>query len=115
MRPTIRPGPGQVPPASFETLMSTLTTQALLYMGAVPDPMTGQRIAHLELATHNIDLLAVLEEKTKGNLSEEETSRLTQTINELRMLYVQLQKQMATQVTKTAAEGGAAKPDLQMP
>lgn len=80
----------QMPEASFETLLSTMTTQALFAMGAIPDPHTGQRMAHLDLARHHIDMLAVLEEKTKGNLSKEEADMLATTVYELRNRYVQL-------------------------
>ncbi len=80
----------QLPPANFESLVSTMTTQALFAMGAIPDPQTGQRIAHLDLARHHIDMLAVLEEKTKGNLSKEESDMLATTLYELRNRYVQL-------------------------
>lgn len=80
----------QMPAASFETLISTMATQALFAMGAIPDPQTGQRMAHLDLARHHIDMLAVLEEKTKGNLSKEESDMLATTVYELRNRYVQL-------------------------
>jgi len=79
-----------VPPASFETLVSTLATQALFAMGAIPDPASGQRIQHLDLARHHIDMLGILEEKTKGNLTEEETTLLASTAYELRSRYIQL-------------------------
>jgi hypothetical protein len=81
--------PGAMPPANFELLVSTLATQALFAMGAIPDPRTGQRVAHLDLARHHIDMLTVLEEKTKGNLSEEESNMLAATLYELRTRYVQ--------------------------
>jgi len=81
---------GQMPAASFETLISTMTTQALFAMGAIPDPQTGQRMAHLDLARHHIDMLAIIEEKTKGNLSKEEADMLANTVYELRNRYVQL-------------------------
>ena len=81
---------GQLPEASFETLMSTFVTQALYGLGAFPDPRTGQRVAHLDLARHSIDLLGVLEEKTKGNLTEQEADTLASTIYELRNQYVQV-------------------------
>lgn len=83
-------GGRQMPAASFETLISTMTTQALFAMGAIPDPQTGQRMAHLDLARHHIDMLSILEEKTKGNLSKEETDMLATTVYELRNRYVQL-------------------------
>jgi hypothetical protein len=85
--------PGGMPPANFETLISTMATQALFAMGAIPDPRTGQRVAHLDLARHHIDMLSVIEEKTKGNLSEEETTMLTTTLYELRSRYIQLANQ----------------------
>ncbi len=83
-------GPGQLPPANFETLVSSFVTQALFAMGAIPDPRTGQRVAHLDLARHNIDMLSVLEEKTKGNLTDEESNLLASTLYELRTRYVQI-------------------------
>jgi len=82
-------GAGRMPPANFETLISTMATQALFAMGAIPDPSTGQRMQHLDLARHHIDMLGVLEEKTKGNLTEEETNLLTTTAYELRSRYIQ--------------------------
>lgn len=82
--------PGQLPPANFETLMSTLVTQALFAMGAIADPRTGQRYQNLDLARHHIDMLGVLEEKTKGNLTEDEDAALASTVYELRNRYVQI-------------------------
>lgn len=86
-------GPGGLPPATFETLISTMVTQALFAMGAIPDPRTGQRVAHLDLARHHIDMLGVLEEKTKGNLTEQEADMLSSTVYELRTRYIQLSSQ----------------------
>ena len=79
-----------MPPATFETLISTMATQALFAMGAIADPRTGQRYQHMELARHHIDMLGVIEEKTKGNLSEEEETTLASTLYELRTRYVQM-------------------------
>jgi len=81
---------GGLPKADFELLVSTLATQALFAMGAIPDPRTGQRMQSLELARHHIDMLAVIEEKTKGNLSSDETDLIASTLFELRQRYVQL-------------------------
>lgn len=82
--------PRGIPKADFQTLLSTMVTQALFAMGAIPDPQTGRRMAHLDLARHHIDMLGVIEEKTKGNLSEEESNMLATTLYELRGQYVQL-------------------------
>lgn len=76
--------------AKFETLVSTIATQALFALGAIADPRTGQRYQNLEMARHQIDLLGVLEEKTKGNLTEEESSMLVGTTYELRSRYIQM-------------------------
>ncbi len=84
------PGGRQMPAASFETLISTMATQALFALGEIPDPQTGQRMAHLDLARHHLDMLGVIEEKTKDNLSKEESDMLATTLYELRNRYVQL-------------------------
>ncbi len=83
-------GQRQMPAASFEVLVSTMATQALFALGEIPDPQTGQRMAHLDLARHHLDMLAVIEEKTKDNLSKEESDMLATTLYELRNRYVQL-------------------------
>lgn len=85
-----RPGTGAVPEANFQTLISTMATQALFAMGAIPDPRTGQRVTHLDLARHHIDMLTVIEDKTKSNLDEEEQQLLSTTLYELRNTYIQL-------------------------
>lgn len=83
-------GAGGMPAASFETLINTMATQALFAMGAIPDPRTGQRMQHLDLARHHIDMLGVIEQKTKGNLSEEEANLISTVIYELRTRYIQM-------------------------
>jgi hypothetical protein len=81
---------GQLPPATFPLLVTMLSTQALAALGLLHDPSQGAPQPDHELAKHSIDLLAMLEEKTKGNLSTEESSLLAQTLHELRMLFVRL-------------------------
>jgi len=82
----------QLPPASFATLVHSLTAQALAAMGQLPD-QEGKRIVHLDLAKHMIDTLAVVEDKSQGNLSQDEASMLAQVLYELRMMYVSVHKQ----------------------
>ena len=93
--------PGQVPPADFTTLVSSIATQALFSLGAMPDPQTGQRYTNLDIARHHIDSLAVVEEKTKGNLTEEEAAMLATTLYELRQSYVQI-----ANASRSPATGG---------
>lgn len=80
-----RPG---FPPATFVALVQTLATQAAIFMSDERDPDTGRSIRNLDLAKHNIDLLGVLEEKTKGNLTDDEKKVLDRFVYELRMAYV---------------------------
>ena len=80
---------GELPKADFEVLVSTFATQALLYLGAVEHPNMG-RVVNLDAAKFNIDLLVVIEEKTKGNLSAHEKEVLDQTLHQLRMMFVEV-------------------------
>ena len=73
--------------ASFETLVQTLAAQALVYMGGVATA-AGEAMIDLDTAKQQIDLLGVLEEKTKGNLSPEEQAALDVALYETRMRYV---------------------------
>ena len=82
-------GERALPPASFATLVSSIVTQALFAVGAIEDPRTGRRYLDLGLAKHHIDTLAVLEEKTKGNLTDQEKRLLDAALYEIRMAYVQ--------------------------
>ncbi len=88
----------EIPPADFQGLMSTLVSQALVYMGAFPDPATGRAMISLEYAAFHIDLLDVLEKKTKGNLTQQESEDITQVLAELRSRYVELQGAVAQAV-----------------
>ena len=83
-------GGRELPAATFETLVSTMASQALLFLGAFPDPRTGQRVVHPELAKHNIDMLGMIEAKTKGNLTPQESELLGSTLYELRQAYIQI-------------------------
>ena len=78
----------QIPDASFSLIVTTFTTQSLAALGFVPNPATGQPEVNRPLAKHFIDSLGVLEEKTKGNLTPEETSMLNESLHQLRMAFV---------------------------
>ena len=97
----------------FKDLLTLFITNALQYMGAFADPQTGRAVVAPEMAKVYIDMLGVLETKTKGNLSEEESTLLSQSLSELRLEYVELLKM----VEKAVAEGkikpqGAGGPKL---
>jgi len=78
----------EFPPASFPMLLSTLVTQALAALGQVPNPETGKAEIHKPIARHYIDMLGILEEKTKGNLTDEEIEMLSGMVHQLRMVFV---------------------------
>ena len=83
----------EVPPASFPVLVMTLATQALTSLGIVPGP-DGKTIdpPQLPIAKHLIDTVSMLEEKTRGNLDEQERALMTESLNELRLAYVSVAK-----------------------
>ena len=81
---------GPLPKGNFAALVSMPVTQALFALGVIKaEGEEGQeKEPDLELAKYNIDMLATLEEKTKGNLSPEEEIVLKNTLNQVRMAYV---------------------------
>lgn len=101
-------GPRELPKADFQTLVGTLVSQALMYMGAFPDPETGKAVVSIEYARFHIDLIAVLEEKTKNNITAEEAHELQQVVAELRMRYVELQQAVAQMMAEQMAKKGGA-------
>ena len=81
---------GPLPEGNFAALISMLATQALFAMGLLQVKGQEERKPDLELAKYNIDMLETIEEKTKGNLTEEEEKVLSNTLSELRMGYVRV-------------------------
>ena len=80
-------------PISFATLVILLVRLAAIHLGDVEDPTTGKPAeVNLEGAQQMIDLLAMLEQKTKGNLTPQEATILERVLFELRMRYVEVQK-----------------------
>ncbi len=80
----------QLPEATFEGLMSMLATQAFFALGLIRLKEEDEPRIDLGLAKYNIDMLGLLEEKTKGNLSENEQQMLDKTLEQLRMAFVQV-------------------------
>lgn len=78
---------------SFTALVISLASSAAIHFGDLGDPATGQKQPmNLPAAAQTIELLAILEDKTRGNLTEEERQVLTQVLAELRLRYVELAK-----------------------
>lgn len=73
---------------SFEVIVSTYATQAAVSLGQIQNPMTKKTEVDLPQAKFAIDLLQILEEKTRGNRTEEEDKFLEDCLYQLRMVYV---------------------------
>jgi hypothetical protein len=84
--------PERMPPADFGTLVNMLSMQAMVALGLIPHPASNQSEFQPTLARHFIDLLNVIETKTKGNLDREESMFLEETLHHLRMTFVELSK-----------------------
>lgn len=82
----------QLPPADFATLVLSLGSSAVMYLGQGDDPADKKTPPNLPMAKHAIDLLTVLEEKTKGNLTGEEQQVLESLLFDLRLRYVEALK-----------------------
>jgi hypothetical protein len=67
----------------------SMNTSALFHLGEISDPSSGEKHEDLVLAQHTIDTLALLEDKTKGNLTDEEQDLLRHVLYDLKMRYVQ--------------------------
>lgn len=73
----------------FSTFILSLASTALIHLGVAPDPDTGKTTEPApELARETINLLSMLREKTRGNLTEEEETFFTRLLHDLRMQYV---------------------------
>jgi hypothetical protein len=78
----------QLPEVSFSTFIFSLSSSALFHFGEVADPTTGEKQKNLPMAKHTVDILGMLEEKTAGNLTDDEAQLLKNILYDLRMRYV---------------------------
>jgi len=78
--------------ASFSTLIMSIGSSAAISLGLSPDPSTGETAVNKEVARFNIDLLKVLGEKTKNNLSSEEAAFLKHILSDLQLKYVEVSR-----------------------
>jgi hypothetical protein len=100
----------QMPEASFAMIVTTFATQALAALGFMPNPATGKAEVDKPVAKHFIDSLAVLEEKTAGNLTAEESSLMNDTLHQLRMAFVAADQMGAA--SEPASESGKSSIEL---
>lgn len=80
--------PPPLPEIDFSSFIFSLSTSALLHLGEVPDPTTQRREKNLPLAKQTIDILGMLKEKTKGNLTPDEEKLMENMLTDLRWRYV---------------------------
>ena len=88
------PHDAQQPEISFPAFVLSLAHTAAVHFGDIPDPVSGQSApANLQAAQQMIDILALLEQKTRGNLTAEERQLLEQILYELRLRFVEASRQ----------------------
>lgn len=85
-------GRGELPPVNFSTMVQSIMTQALFYLGDL-SPEGGEPMLNLDRAKHHIDTLSLLEQKTANNLAPDETHMLDAALYEVRMRYVNVASQ----------------------
>jgi hypothetical protein len=77
-----------LPKIDFATFIFSLNSSALMHLGVIEEPGTGNKVKNLPLAKQTIDILGVMEEKTRGNLTEDEDNLLRNILHDLRIMYV---------------------------
>jgi hypothetical protein len=88
-----RPEAGSAPEITFGTFVVGLSTQALVHLGEIPEPGSGEPFTDLPAAQQLIDIIGILREKTRGNLDRDEEALLETILFELRMKYVERARQ----------------------
>lgn len=78
----------RLPKINFQTFVLSLNSSVLVQLGIIEDPTTGIKEKNLPLAKQTIDILGMLDEKTKGNLNKDEEMMLKNILYDLRMMYV---------------------------
>jgi len=76
-------------PRDFTAFIEGMYLESMLYLGALPDPRSGEAVEDLDMAKYKIDLLGMIAEKTQGNLSDAEKQQIEEVLYQLRMFYVQ--------------------------
>ncbi len=79
----------EMPPADFLHFVSGMAAQILMQLGAIENPLAGEKAVDLAAARYSIDILQMFEEKTKGNLTPDEKKYLSSALHDLRMRFVE--------------------------
>jgi hypothetical protein len=86
------PKPATLPEIDFGTFVMSLASSVLVYLGEIAHPESQQPEANLPLAKQTLDILGMLQDKTRGNLAKEEAELLDNLLLDLRMKYVVAKK-----------------------
>ncbi len=81
-----------LPEINFSTFIFSLNSSALVQLGVISDPVTGQKSKNREMAKQTIDIIGMLEEKTRGNLTDDEAGMIKDMLYDLRILFVKEQQ-----------------------
>jgi hypothetical protein len=105
---------GELSQRFIEFVMMQAQNSAL-FLGQIPNPQTGKGEINLELAKMFIDQLAMIQEKTRGNLTNEEANVLRSTISNLQMVFVEVSQQMKGQGVAPSPESKTPEPSAAEP
>ncbi len=86
---------GPLPEPSLSLLAHSLYLQAAISLGLLPNPLRGKVEANLAQAKHTIDTLEILQQKTTGNRSEEESADIEEMLHQLRLAYISVEEHAA--------------------
>ena len=98
-----------MPKVSFPQFVFMQYQQAKMMLGDIPNPLSGKNEVNLPMARYTIDVLEVMEEKTKGNLTEDESKLLGDILHDLRISFVYKQQEKGTKAKKSGEEKSAEK------
>jgi hypothetical protein len=109
---TPEPGPHDLPPASFEMLVTTFASEAMVALGQLPNPFTNEHSINWDHARYTIDMLQIIEDKTKGNLTTDEAAILETLLHQLRLAFVTLQNEYGSQssIVNSQLRAGSSRP-----
>ncbi|HUU39497.1 MAG TPA: DUF1844 domain-containing protein [Desulfatiglandales bacterium] len=86
-------GTAPLPEVNFSSFLLSLSSSSLLHLGEIADPQSGEKKKDLALAKQSIDIISLLKDKTKGNLTQEEENLLDHLLHDLRMRFVKASEQ----------------------
>lgn len=83
---------GPLPEVNFSSFILSLSSSVLLHLGEIADPISGEKRKNMDLAKQSIDIISMLQDKTKGNISQDEEKLIEQMLFDLRMRFFEASK-----------------------